>query len=178
MKKRKVTALDAVCAVGEERANIMPVNKKNSTRSVQQNTKSEGKSQMYESGEDYIETIYRLKRKNGFVRSVDVARELGYSRPSVSRAVSILKKDGYLVMDTDGELELTAKGKRKATKVYDKHKTLTKFLMKTAGVSAKTAENDACRIEHIISETTFNGIKKFMKQNLTENQTEEEESED
>lgn len=136
----------------------MPVNKTN-TKAV----KTEGKSQMYESGEDYIETIYRLKRKNGFVRSVDVANELGYSRPSVSRAVGILKKDGYLSMDSAGELELTAKGKRKATKIYDRHKTLTKFLMKTAGVSAKTAENDACRIEHIISETTFSGIKKFMK---------------
>lgn len=168
---------DVVNAVEEECANGMPMNKKNlksSTKSAQQNAVTEGKSQMYESGEDYIETIYRLKRKNGFVRSVDVARELGYSRPSVSRAVSILKKDGYLVMDTDGELELTTKGKRKATKIYDKHKTLTKFLMKTAGVSAKTAENDACRIEHIISETTFNGIKKFMKQNADEVKTEED----
>ena len=141
----------------------MPVNKTNT-----KGTKSEGKSQMYESGEDYIETIYRLKRKNGFVRSVDVANELGYSRPSVSRAVGILKKDGYLSMDSAGELELTAKGKRKATKIYDRHKTLTKFLMKTAGVSAKTAENDACRIEHIISETTFSGIKKFMKSHQDE----------
>ena len=166
--------------MGEEHANIMPVNKKNvkgSAKSAQTGTKTDSKSQMYESGEDYIETIYRLKRKNGFVRSVDVARELGYSRPSVSRAVGILKKDGYLVMDTDGELELTAKGKRKATKVYDKHRTLTKFLMKTAGVSAKTAENDACRIEHIISETTFNGIKKFMKQIQSENPSDEAETE-
>ena len=147
----------------------MPENKKNLkslAKSAQQSTKSDSKAQIYESGEDYIETIYRLKRKNGFVRSVDVARELGYSRPSVSRAVSILKRDGYLVMDSDGEL--TEKGKRKATKVYEKHKTLTKFLMKTAGVSAKTAENDACRIEHIISETTFKGIKKYMKSSLTE----------
>lgn len=126
---------------------------------------------MYESGEDYIETIYRLKRKNGSVRSIDVAKELGFSRPSVSRAVSILKKDGYIVVDETGNLELTDKGKKKATGVYDRHRTLTKFLIETAGVSEKTAEADACRIEHIISESTFRGIKKFMKtQKYAENQ--------
>ena len=126
---------------------------------------------MYESGEDYIETIYRLKRKNGSVRSIDVAKELGFSRPSVSRAVSILKKDGYIVGDDTGNLELTDKGKKKATGVYDRHRTLTKFLIETAGVSEKTAEADACRIEHIISESTFRGIKKFMKtQKDAENQ--------
>ncbi|MCR5778440.1 MAG: metal-dependent transcriptional regulator [Lachnospiraceae bacterium] len=126
---------------------------------------------MYESGEDYIETIYRLKRKNGSVRSIDVAKELGFSRPSVSRAVSILKKDGYIVVDDTGNLELTDKGKKKATGVYDRHRTLTKFLIETAGVSEKTAEADACRIEHIISESTFRGIKKFMKtQKDAENQ--------
>lgn len=176
MRKRKGIAWDAASAMREEHADIMQVNSKKNIKKTDQSNeknKNDGKSQMYESGEDYIETIYRLKRKNGFVRSVDVARELGYSRPSVSRAVSILKKDGYLVMDTDGELELTVKGKRKAAKVYDRHKTLTKFLMKTAGVSAKTAENDACRIEHIISETTFNGIKKYMKSNSSEKLTEE-----
>jgi Mn-dependent DtxR family transcriptional regulator len=126
---------------------------------------------LYESGEDYIETIYRLKRKNGSVRSIDVAKELGFSRPSVSRAVSILKKDGYIIVDETGNLELTDKGKKKATGVYDRHKTLTKFLIETAGVSEKTAEADACRIEHIISESTFRGIKKFMKsQKSAENQ--------
>ena len=118
---------------------------------------------MYESGEDYIETIYRLKKKNGSVRSVDVAKELGFSRPSVSRAVGILKKDGYVIMNEDGELELTDKGRRKATGVYDRHKTLTRFLVETANVTEKTAESDACRIEHIISESTFRGIKKFLK---------------
>ncbi|MBO6148093.1 MAG: metal-dependent transcriptional regulator [Lachnospiraceae bacterium] len=118
---------------------------------------------MYESGEDYIETIYLLKKRNGTVRSIDVARELGFSRPSVSRAVSILKKDGYLEMDAAGDLELTDKGRKKATEVYDRHKTLTRFLMATAEVSENVAETDACRIEHIISPATFKGIKKYVK---------------
>lgn len=117
-----------------------------------------------ESGEDYIETIYLLKKK-GVVYSIDVAREMGFSRPSVSRAMGILKESGYITMDEKTkEINLTELGKKKATEVYDRHKTLTSFLMKTAGVSAKVAETDACRIEHILSPSTFKGIKKFMKE--------------
>ena len=119
--------------------------------------------EMYESGEDYIEAIYILKKRNGFVRSVDIAREQGVSRPSVSRAVGILKKNGLVTMDDNGLISLTEDGRKKAASVYDRHKTLTKFLMETTGVSEKTAETDACRIEHIISEATFRGIKKYMK---------------
>ena len=119
---------------------------------------------MLESGEDYIETIYLLKKK-GTVYSIDVARELGFSRPSVSRAMGILKESGYITMDEKTkEINLTELGKKKASEVYDRHKTLTAFLMKTAGVSAKVAETDACRIEHILSPSTFKGIKKFMKE--------------
>ena len=121
---------------------------------------------MFESGEDYIETIYRLKKKNGVVYSIDVARELGYSRASVSRAVSLLKEDDYIAMDEKTkELTLTEKGKKKAAEVYDRHKTLTTFLQQVAGVSPKIAETDACRIEHIISPSTFKGIKKYLKDN-------------
>ncbi len=121
---------------------------------------------MLESGEDYIETIYKLKKVNGVVYSIDVARALGFSRPSVSRAMSILKEDGYILMDEKSkEINLTDKGKKKAADVYDRHQTLTAFLQKTAGVSPKVAETDACRIEHIISPSTFKGIKKFMKEN-------------
>lgn len=123
---------------------------------------------MHESGEDYIETIYLLKKKNGYVRSIDVANELGFSRPSVSRAVGILKDDGFLKVADDGELELTDEGLKKAKSVYDRHKNLTKFLMFTAGVNAEVAENDACRIEHIISPETFKGIKKFLKEHKDE----------
>ena len=121
---------------------------------------------MYESGEDYIETIYRLKKKKGIVYSIDVARELGYSRPSVSRAMSILKENELIIMDENSkEINLTEQGRKKAVEIYDKHKTLTSFLQKVAGVSEKIAETDACRIEHIISASTFRGIKNFMKSN-------------
>ena len=119
---------------------------------------------MHESGEDYIETIYLLKKKKGHVRSIDVANELGFSRPSVSRAVGILKDQGLLIMDEDGELKLTDDGTKLAKKVYEKHTNLTTFLMMTAGVDADTAETDACRIEHIISPSTFKGIKKYIKE--------------
>ena len=119
---------------------------------------------MLESGEDYIETIYLLKKK-GAVYSIDVAREMGFSRPSVSRAMGILKENGYITMDEKTkEINLTEMGRKKASEVYDRHKTLTSFLMKTAGVSVKVAETDACRIEHILSPSTFKGIKKFMKE--------------
>lgn len=123
---------------------------------------------MHESGEDYIETIYLLKKKKGFVRSIDVASELNFSRPSVSRAVGILKEDGYLTVGKDGELELTELGLKKAKSVYEKHTNLTKFLMLTAKVNAEVAENDACRIEHIISPETFKGIKKYLKEHRDE----------
>lgn len=119
---------------------------------------------MHESGEDYIETIYLLKKKKGSVRSIDVANELGFSRPSVSRAVGILKDNGLITVADDGELVLTEEGLKTAKSVYEKHKNLTTFLMMTTGVDETIAENDACRIEHIISPETFKGIKKFIKE--------------
>lgn len=118
---------------------------------------------MYESGEDYLETILRLKEKNGSVRSIDIAREMGFSRPSVSRAMGILQNGGYIVKKDNGEIELTAAGKEKADSVYDRHTHLTEFLMMTAGVSPEIAETDACRIEHIISPETFLGIKHYIE---------------
>ncbi len=117
----------------------------------------------HESGEDYLETILLLTRRKGSVRSVDIANERGYSRPSVSRAVGILKKDGSILMADNGEIELTQKGQALAEAVYEKHTSLTEFLMKTAGVDAETAETDACRIEHIISPQTFEGIKTYLR---------------
>ena len=119
-----------------------------------------------ESGEDYIETIYLLKKKNGVVYSIDVARKLDFSRPSVSRAMGILRDEGLITMDElSKEINLTEKGHKRAVEIYDRHKTLTNFLQKVAGVSEKIAETDACRMEHFLSPSTFRGIKNFMKNN-------------
>jgi Mn-dependent DtxR family transcriptional regulator len=117
---------------------------------------------MYESGENYLETILMLKHKQGVVRSIDVAKKLEFSKPSVSRAMGILKTNGYITIDQSGEIELTDSGKAKAEEIYDRHRLLTKFLMRVAGVNEDTAEADACRMEHILSDKVINGIKKFM----------------
>lgn len=117
---------------------------------------------MYESGENYLETILVLSKKKGDVHSVDIARELGFSKPSVSRAVGILKDKGYITVSETGVIELTKEGDILANKIYEKHKILTEFLAKVAKVDAIIAEEDACRMEHIISEETFEGIKRFM----------------
>ena len=119
---------------------------------------------MRESGEDYIETIFMLKKRMGHVRSVDVAQELKFSRPSVSRAIGILRDQGLLLMNNDGGLELTEEGTRLAEEVYEKHTTLTRFLRAVTKVDAVVAEKDACRIEHIISSKTFEGIKRFLSE--------------
>lgn len=115
---------------------------------------------MYESGENYLETILLLRKKKGNVRSIDIARELNFSKPSVSRAVGLLKEEGYIEMEKDGRILLTGKGQALAERIYDRHETLTEFLMKTAMVSKEVAEKDACRMEHILSEETYQGIKK------------------
>ncbi|MCI9147566.1 MAG: metal-dependent transcriptional regulator [Hungatella sp.] len=119
---------------------------------------------MYESGENYLETILILKEKQGTVRSIDIARALNFSKPSVSRAVGILKEDGYIAVEAGGEIELTEKGREKAGRIYERHQLLTEFLQKVGGVNSEVAEEDACKMEHIISEETFQGIKRFMKQ--------------
>jgi len=119
---------------------------------------------MQESGEMYLETIYVLSRQSSSVRSVDVAEEMGYSKPSVSRAVGLLRKDGLLLMDETGELKLTEAGEEKAKRIYERHTVLSRLLMKL-GVDEATATEDACRIEHIISPVTFAGIKKMVKEN-------------
>lgn len=117
---------------------------------------------MYESGENYLETILMLKEKNGTVRSIDIARELEFSKPSVSRAVGILKENGYITVENGGELELTAQGSDLAKSIYERHKLLTEFLMKVADVSEEIAEKDACKMEHIVSKEVFQGIKAYL----------------
>ena len=119
-----------------------------------------------ESGEDYLETILILHERTGYVRSIDVANELGYSKPSVSRAVGILKDNGLITVEPDGQLVLTETGLKRANEVYDKHKLLTKFLNKVLGVSEENSAEDACRIEHVISEETFERLGEFVEKYL------------
>ncbi|MBP1560729.1 MAG: metal-dependent transcriptional regulator [Oscillospiraceae bacterium] len=116
-----------------------------------------------ESGEDYLETILLLHKKTGFVRSVDVAAELGYSKPSISRAMGILKANGYISIEPSGQIILTESGAAKAEQVYERHVMLRRFLSETLGVSEENAEQDACRIEHILSEETYSKLKIFME---------------
>lgn len=113
---------------------------------------------LQESGEMYLETIYILSKKSSAVRSIDVGEYMGYSKPSVSRAVSILKKGGYVVMDKDGYLSLTDIGLEVARKIYERHTTLTDFLIRL-GVDKDTAVEDACKMEHDISDKTFEALK-------------------
>lgn len=112
-----------------------------------------------ESGEDYLETILVLEKERGNVRSIDIATDLGYSKPSVSRAMGILKKADYIVIDEFGHIILTEKGRVKAEQIYDRHRTITRYFQEILGVSAENAKNDACRIEHDLSEETYQKLK-------------------
>ena len=116
---------------------------------------------MQESGEMYLEAIYVLSLKKGFVRSVDVSEYRNYSKPSVSRGIGLLKDGGYVLMDKDGGLTLTEAGRAAAEKIYNRHTTLTKFLS-LLGVDEAIAEDDACRIEHVISDESFFAVKNHL----------------
>ena len=115
-----------------------------------------------ESAENYLETILILKNKNGAVRSIDIANELGFSKPSVSVAMKNLRENGYIEVDSSGYITLLDSGRQIAEKIYERHTTLSKVLV-SLGVDAKTAAEDACRIEHIISSESFEAIKKIAK---------------
>ncbi len=115
-----------------------------------------------ESGEMYLETILRLSRQGKRVRSIDIAEDMGYSKPSVSRAVGLLREGQFIAVDKDGYITLTEKGQDTAQKIYERHQLLTACLIKL-GVSEKTAAEDACKIEHDISDESFEAIKKFME---------------
>lgn len=116
-----------------------------------------------ESGENYLETILILHNRNGYVRSIDVANELSVTKASVSRAMSILKEAGYLVMEQNGNLVLTDAGLKRAEAIYERHTLIAEFLEITLGVDSETATQDSCRIEHIISEESFRRIKEFVR---------------
>lgn len=117
---------------------------------------------LQESGEMYLETIYCLSQKSSAVRSVDISEYMGYSKPSVSRAVSLLKNGGYITMDQENFIALTDSGLEIAKKIYARHMVLTEMLIRL-GVSEKTASEDACRMEHTISDETFEAIRRHME---------------
>lgn len=116
---------------------------------------------MKESGEMYLESIYVLCQKKNAVRSVDVAEYMNYSKPSVSRAVGLLKQQGYITMEPDGAIFLTEEGKRTAKNIFERHTVLTKVLV-SLGVEEETASEDACRMEHVISDQTLEALKKLL----------------
>lgn len=115
---------------------------------------------LQESGEMYLETILILSKSSQSVRSIDVGEYMGYSKPSVSRAVGLLKNAGYITVEKDGSLILTESGRKTAENIYEKHTTLTTFL-KNLGIDEKIASEDACKIEHVISDVSFEAIKKL-----------------
>ena len=122
----------------------------------------EAKMHIQESGEMYLETIHVLFKKTGAVRAIDVGEYMGYSKPSVSRAMGILKNAGYIAVDKHGFITLTSSGLEVANRMYERHTLLTKFLT-SLGVNEEIAADDACKIEHHISEESFEAIKKFIE---------------
>lgn len=120
---------------------------------------------LQESGEMYLESIHVLSKRNPHVRSVDISDYMGYSKPSVSRAVGILKSGGYILVDDDGFITLTETGREVAEKIYERHTLLSSLLIRL-GVDPKTAAEDACKLEHVISDTSFAAIKRYVNQEL------------
>ena len=116
--------------------------------------------QLQESGEMYLETIYVLTKKSTAVRAIDVGEHMGFSKPSVSRALGLLKTGGFVTVDENGFISLTADGEEVAEKIYERHTILTRLLV-YLGVDEETASEDACRLEHAISDKSFEAIKKF-----------------
>ncbi|MBE7050861.1 MAG: metal-dependent transcriptional regulator [Ruminococcaceae bacterium] len=117
-----------------------------------------------ESAQNYLETIYMLQKKNGSVRSIDIAHELSYSKPSVSVAMKNFREAGYITVDESGEIKLTKKGEEIAVNMYERHTLIAKALM-AIGVSEETAYKDSCKIEHDISDESFEKIKDFIDRN-------------
>ena len=118
---------------------------------------------LQESGQMYLETIYVLLQKSNRVRAIDVCEQLGYSKPSVSRALGILKSGEYITVDRDGFITMTESGREVAEKVYERH-TVLSGLLTALGVSEEIASEDACRIEHVISDESFEAIKRYLEQ--------------
>ena len=117
---------------------------------------------IHESAEDYLERVLMIRQRKGVVYSIDIVHELNFSKPSVSVAMKRLRENGYIQMDADGAITLLPPGEEIAARIYARHQLLTEFLQKVSGVNPQTAEEDACKMEHIISDDTFQGIKRFM----------------
>ena len=120
---------------------------------------------LQESGEMYLESIYVLSKAQGTVRSIDISEYMGYSKPSVSRAVNLLKNGGYIAMDKDNLITLTDSGLEIAKKIFDRHTLLANLLIRL-GVSEKTAAEDACKLEHSISDESFEAIRRYMENHM------------
>ena len=120
---------------------------------------------LHSSGEMYLETIYVLSKEKSAVRSIDVAEHMNFSKPSVSRAMSLLKQEQYVHVDAQGHITLTKTGLALAQKIYERHTVLSKGLV-MLGVDEETASEDACRIEHVISDTSFEALKKFVEKGI------------
>lgn len=118
---------------------------------------------LHESGEMYLETIYVLSKTSSFVRSIDICAHMGFSKPSVSRAVGLLRNSGYILVDKDGGITLTDSGREIAEKIFNRHTLISRMLIRL-GVSPETAAADACKMEHGISDESFEAIKKHMSQ--------------
>lgn len=117
---------------------------------------------LQESGEMYLETILILSKQRSYVRAIDIGEYMGYSKPSVSRAVGLLKEGGYVAANADGFLSLTDAGREVAEKIYERHTMLTELLIQL-GVDEKVAAEDACKMEHVISDESFEAIKRHIK---------------
>ena len=122
---------------------------------------------LQESGEMYLESIYILSKTSSAVRAIDICEYMGYSKPSVSRALGLLKDGGYVISDKNGYLSLTDAGREVAEKIYDRHTQISEFLRRL-GVSDEIAAEDACKIEHVISESTFEALKQHMYQHASD----------
>ncbi len=120
---------------------------------------------LYESGENYLETIFMLKKKNGFVRSIDIAHELSYTKASVSVAMKSLREAGFVTVDENGGIILTETGGEIALRMYERHELIADVLI-ALGVDEQTAYEDSCKIEHVISEKTFQKVKEFAERNF------------
>ena len=120
---------------------------------------------IHESGENYLETILILEKENGAVRAIDIATKLDYSKPSISRAMGILKKNEYITIDQNGDIKLTRKGKDRAGRIYERHKLIAEYLVRALGVDRETAAEDACKIEHVLSDASFFKIKEWIEAN-------------